>query len=305
MKAYRLLEILTILLRRESFTARAFAQRLGVSERTIRRDIDDLCLAGIPVVTRQGSGGGISIAEGYKLDKRLLLPGELRNIVAGLRALDSAGAIGDIKPLLDKFSGAASEGTAEGEIQIDLATYNRENLSPKITRLRKAIAERRAVSFEYFSDKGRSARCVEPYFLTYKWTSWYLFGYCLSCEDFRLFKLSRLGKLTVESPCFSPREIPPEKKDFSDPWSNEKPMTILFDPSLEYLLVDFYGSDSYERMPDGRLRLTWGYFDLKLTAKWLLRFGSGAEVLKPRALRRAVAREARQIWSIYESAERG
>lgn len=300
MKAYRLLELLTTLLRRESLTARDLAQRLGVSERTIRRDVDDLCLAGIPVITRQGVGGGISIADEYKLDKRLLLPGELRNIVAGLRGLESTGALGDIEPLLDKLGGAEKEGSSGGEMQIDLASYDRENLSPKIRLLRKAISERRAATFSYISGKGWTNRRVEPYFLSFKWASWYLFAYCLMREDFRLFKLNRLWNLTLESACFVPREIPPEKRMFDDPWLEEKPMTVLFDPALEYLLIDFHGPDAYERMPDGRLRLVSTYFDLDQAARWLMSFGDQAEVLEPPELRLAVVREARKIWAIYE-----
>ncbi len=300
MKVYRLLEILTILLRRESTTAPLLAERLGVSERTIRRDIDDLSLAGVPVVTRQGAGGGISIADGYTLDKRLLLPDELQSILAGLRGLDSAGAGGDIKPLLDKLGDLRGETAPSVGMHIDLASHYRESLSAKIALLKKAIAGHEVVAFDYYSDKGKTQRRVEPYFIVFKWTSWYLFGYCLLRDDFRLFKLNRLWELTAEGSPFSPREVPPEKMAFDDVWLNETPMVVVFDASVEYMLIDSFGPENYEAMPDGRLRFEWGYTNVEATASWILGFGSRAEVWEPPELREAIAREARRTLFLYE-----
>ena len=67
MKIDRLIGILSVLLQKGSVTAPELAEMFEVSRRTINRDIEDLCMAGIPVATRQGSGGGISILDGYTL----------------------------------------------------------------------------------------------------------------------------------------------------------------------------------------------------------------------------------------------
>ena len=69
MKIDRLIGILSILLQRDSVTAPELAERFEVSRRTINRDVEALCQAGIPIITRQGAGGGISIMEGYRMDK--------------------------------------------------------------------------------------------------------------------------------------------------------------------------------------------------------------------------------------------
>jgi len=65
------------------------AEKFEVNRRTINRDIDSLCQAGIPVVTHQGTGGGISIAEGFKLDKSVLTADELSGIIAALKGIGS------------------------------------------------------------------------------------------------------------------------------------------------------------------------------------------------------------------------
>ena len=72
MKIDRLIGILTILMQKEKVTAPYLAEKFEVSRRTINRDIEDMCKAGIPIVTLQGKNGGISIMEGYQIDKTLL-----------------------------------------------------------------------------------------------------------------------------------------------------------------------------------------------------------------------------------------
>ena len=87
MKVDRLIGILTLLLQREKITAPELAQRFEVSRRTINRDIETLCQAGIALITTQGQGGGIALAAEYKLNHTLLTPPELAAIAAGLKGL--------------------------------------------------------------------------------------------------------------------------------------------------------------------------------------------------------------------------
>ncbi len=65
-----MLSIITYLLNHEKVKAQELADKLEVSVRTIYRDVDAIAQAGIPVMTYQGSDGGIGIVEGYKLDKK-------------------------------------------------------------------------------------------------------------------------------------------------------------------------------------------------------------------------------------------
>ena len=89
MKIDRLIGILSVLLQREKTTAPELAERFEVSRRTINRDIEDLCRAGIPIRTSQGTGGGISIMDGYRMDRTILTSKDMQMILAGLRSLDS------------------------------------------------------------------------------------------------------------------------------------------------------------------------------------------------------------------------
>ena len=89
MKIDRLIGILSILLQKEMTTAPELAEHFEVSRRTINRDIEDLCRAGIPIQTFQGAGGGIGIMSGYRMDRTLLTSRDMQMILAGLRSLDS------------------------------------------------------------------------------------------------------------------------------------------------------------------------------------------------------------------------
>lgn len=103
MKIDRLIGILSILLQEEKVTAPKLAEKFEVSRRTINRDIEDLCKAGIPVVTSQGTGGGISIMDGYKLDRTILSSKDMQMILAGLRSLDSVSGSRYYGQLMEKL----------------------------------------------------------------------------------------------------------------------------------------------------------------------------------------------------------
>ena len=85
MKIDRLIGILSILLQEEKTTTPELAERFEVSRRTINRDIEDLCKAGIPIKTAQGTGGGISIMDGYRMDRMILSSKDMQMILAGIQ----------------------------------------------------------------------------------------------------------------------------------------------------------------------------------------------------------------------------
>ena len=70
---------------------------------TINRDIEDLCKAGIPILTSQGAGGGIRIMDGYKMDRTILTSKDMQMIMAGLRSLDSVSGSHCYTQLMEKL----------------------------------------------------------------------------------------------------------------------------------------------------------------------------------------------------------
>ena len=208
MKMERLIGILSILLQRERITAPELAEQFEVSRRTIQRDIESLCRAGIPIATAQGAGGGTSIMEGYRVDRTVLTAPEMQAILAGLRSLDSVSGTRRYAQLMEKLSagtGALVPGGAH--MLIDLSSWYKTSLPPKIELIQSAIEQHCAIRFTYFSPKGESVRTVEPCYLVFHWSAWYVWGWCRSREDFRLFKLNRMTDLTTGEE-FPPRAAP-------------------------------------------------------------------------------------------------
>ena len=147
MKLDRLLGILTVLLQNDRVTAPELAEKFEVNRRTIGRDIDALCRAGIPVVTRQGAGGGMAIAEGFKLDKSVLTADELSGVVAALKGLGSVSERSNFERTLEKFHPNAVVSMREPVI-IDLASHYKGQLTEKIQTIKRAILETRLIEFD-------------------------------------------------------------------------------------------------------------------------------------------------------------
>ena len=209
MKIDRQLGILSILLQKESVTAPYLSEMFEVSRRTINRDIEDLCKAGIPIVTRQGANGGISIIDGYKIDKTMLTHDEMQDILAGLRSLDSVNGTNRYGQLMEKLSIGSSDFLVGNQsVLIDLSSWYKDSLAPKIEVIRKAIEQHRELEFFYYAPWGESQRVIEPCYLIFRWSSWYVWGWCKSREDFRLFKLNRMDKVHLSGHVFSDRTAP-------------------------------------------------------------------------------------------------
>ena len=173
MKIDRLIGILSILLQRESVTAPELAEHFEVSRRTINRDVEALCQAGIPIVTRQGAGGGISIMEGYRMDRTVLSVADMQAILAGLRSLDSVSDTRRYAQLMEKLSAGTSDVISAGPaFLIDLSSWYKDSLAPKIQLIHGAIEAGLVIGFDYLSPDGESRREIEPCYLVFRWSSW-------------------------------------------------------------------------------------------------------------------------------------
>lgn len=284
MKIDRMLGIITMLLNNDKIKAKELAEKFEVSVRTIHRDIEDICKAGIPIITYQGGDGGISIADGYKLDKNVLTKHELDDIVIGLKSIESISQNDNVKLLLEKLSPKREDIlSVSNNIFIDLSSFYKISLSEKISILREAINNKKEVYFDYFSKNGMSERYIEPYFITFKWSAWYVFGYCKLRKDFRLFKLNRMGSLKESDISFTIRDIPNEKTQLDDYIKDDgQVITMLIDRSLEYQIVESYGVGSYEITEDNFIKFDFRYTNHDFAMQFILSFGDKVQVLSPK-----------------------
>lgn len=287
MRVDRLIGMLAILLQKEKATAPELAEHFEVSRRTINRDIEELCKAGIPIATQQGRGGGISIMDGYTIDRTLLTSKEIQDILAGLRSLDSVNGTNRYVQLMEKLSVDSSDFmTGNQSVLIDLSSWYQTSLASKIETIRSAIDSRRALDFIYYSPKGESRRQIEAYYLIFKWASWYVWGWCKIRKDFRLFKLNRMEQITLQEDKYQERACPMPDLSDSKVFSEGMEVKVLFHPEYKWRLVEEYGGGCYTEQEDGRLLFQTNTFARKdYLIDWLFSFRDGVELIEPKEIR--------------------
>ena len=283
MKIDRLIGIISILLQKEKVTAPYLAEKFEVSRRTINRDVENLCKAGIPIVTEQGKNGGISIAEGYKVDKTLFTSGEIQAILSGLKSLDSVSGSNRYQLLMDKLSCGSNDYVgASGPVVINLSSWYQSSLPPKFELIKDAIERKKKIEFHYYGPGGDNTRILEPCLLIFEWSSWYVWGYCLLRDDFRMFKLNRMDQIRCTNEDCEKREIPlyhmdPRKVQ----WTNGVEVTAEFDKSMKWRLIEEFGINSFSENADGRLLMNIGWSDQESLFGWLLGFRDYVRIIEP------------------------
>lgn len=305
MKIDRLVGIVLYLLNHQKATAPELAERFEVSRRTICRDVETICQAGIPLITEQGYRGGISIAQGYTISHALLTKEDLESIIIGLQSIDSVSRHSHAERLSDRLQVDGERFSfVRDRMLIDLASHYKEEFIEKIEIVRAAIEHCECLAFHYYYEQGECDRVIEPYFLSYKWSAWYVYGYCLERRDFRSFKLRRMDNLHGAGQHFEPRAVSAEDASMRRYFeAGEVRFTALFSQRVKYRLIDEYGVHGFTERDDQRLLLTNRYTSRTQLIEWLLSFGDQVQVLAPEDLRAEIARRLSNAASQYEESD--
>lgn len=301
MKIDRQIGILSILLQKDTVTAPYLAEQFEVSRRTINRDIEDLCKAGIPIVTKQGINGGISIMENYKIDRTLLTNAEMKDILAGLRSLDSVNGTNRYGKLMEKLLAGSSDFMVGNQsVLIDLSSWYKDSLGSKIELIRASIEKGKELEFIYYSPRGESIRCIEPYYLIFRWSNWYVWGWCKKREDFRLFKLNRMDEVRISAQKFIKKQAP--IPDLSDErvFPGGISVKALFEPECKWRLIEEFGSGSFRVQKNGKLLFQAEYTNMEHLITWLLSFREKVELLEPKEVRTEMKNSIERMRKKYE-----
>lgn len=124
MRIQRLLGILCVLANVQKITVQELAERFEVSKRTIFRDLEALNGAGIPIMSYLGTGGGISIVNGYTVDKRVLSTDDTNKLYTALNGLKSIDGDASIKNLIAKLvPGQENTALSQSQYVINLSSW--------------------------------------------------------------------------------------------------------------------------------------------------------------------------------------
>lgn len=300
MQISRLLEIVYLLLERGSVTASELAERFEVSVRTVYRDMDALGEAGIPVCAERGRQGGFRLMENFSLDRSLLSKREQDEILFALQTLNATSAA-ECGQLLSRLSGLFRRDCTDW-IEVDFSDWgNEKEQRERFEQVKSAILERRVIRFTYYgSDGEKSERKAEPLRLLFK-GSWYLQAFCLTRQDFRTFRLSRMEHVSVTSEAFEKRALGPPPVEMAASDAPVLELLLRFSPRAAFRVYDEFPPDRVEKQKDGGFLVRASFPEGGWVYGYLLSFGEDAEVLAPERMRRILLEKAERMRKIYQS----
>lgn len=217
----RLLRLLSLLQTPREWTGTELAERLGVTTRTVRNDVERLRELGYPVHGTRGAIGGYRLGAGANLPPLLLDDDEAVAVVTGLRSAATGAITGIEESSLRAL--AKLEQVLPSRLRRRVNTLDRHTVSvasppggPRVeAALLSAIAsasqDHERLRFDYRGFDGASSRReVEPYRLVNWGRRWYLVAWDATREDWRTFRVDRIALRTPNGRRFTPRELPAE-----------------------------------------------------------------------------------------------
>lgn len=323
MRADRLLSLMMLLQSRGKVTATDASRELGVSVRTVYRDIEALSMAGVPIYSESGPGGGFGLLDTYRTDLTGLNDGETKalfmlNIPSPLTQL---GVAQDLKAALLKLSAALPAGRRADEDRIRQRVYvdsswwfNGDESVPQLKALRDAV----------WTDRTIECRCdimhrfairlkLDPLGLVAKGGIWHLV--CRVNGKLRVYRISQLSDIEVTSETFERPEdfdLPGFWKDYCVQYERNQslyPVKLRVNSSIVGSLSIYLGprASSLRSLDTDEVRWTTvevKFESLESARRMVLGLGSAVEVVEPGPLRDSVRDYAEQILQVYGSGSR-
>jgi predicted DNA-binding transcriptional regulator YafY len=270
--------------------------------------MDAINMAGIPVRSTSGVGGGFEIMPEYKVDKKIFSTADLSAILMGLSGLsnvmrgdDLVNAFAKVKSFIPADHARDVELKAN-QICIDLSPWaGNSNIQPYLEIIKSALRESRLLTFEYIAHHGnKTTRTVEPYQLVLKGSHWYLQGFCYKRNDFRLFRLSRMSNLQLQVGAFAPRDYEKPQLDFSDILkAMQTKIKIRIHKSVMDRVLDFCNYDDLSPDGDEHYTVNFPFIENDYYYDILLSFGNQCECLEPPHIRTEMKRKIQEISDLY------
>ncbi|UMT80245.1 YafY family transcriptional regulator [Staphylococcus roterodami] len=288
MKISRLISIILLLNERKRVSANELSELMEVSKRTIYRDVEAINLAGIPVYSIPGVGGGFEIMENFKIDKNTFTENELASLLISnynfpdkLKNMDFYNTNLKIKSLIPKEKINIID-TQVAQFYMDSNHWNEfRNIDDQVIKFKKAIQNNQVLKVKYINHLGNiTEREVEPYQLILKAGQWYGYVYCNLRDDFRLLKLTRVMNIQDSDRKFI-------EKVYKDPLLStdrifEKlKMTIKLrvHESIVERLLDFYNYESFMQENNRHYVVDFPFIDNSYYYGLILSFGDKCEII--------------------------
>jgi len=299
MQINRLFEIVYLLMNKKRMTANELASHFEVSKRTILRDINALGVAGIPIYTLQGKGGGIFIHDSFVLNKAFLSDDEKKQIIFSLQSM-SVTEHAKSDQILGKLKSFFADSSKDW-IEVDFSRWGHSaSDNTKFEMLKNAIINELGISFDYLSAYGESKGLrVYPLKLSFKSKAWYLQSFCITENDYRVFKFNRISNIKTLDKQFNryDYEAPNIEPAENTPAPHLVEIRLLISSHAKFRIYDEFAEKDITANDDGSLtlRMTQGQW----IHDYILSYGIAAEVLEPLHIRNEMLERIEKIHSKY------
>lgn len=295
MRTDRLLAEIPYLLQHGRVTAWQLSEHFEVSPRTILRDMDALCMGGVPIISFEGAKGGFALAENYRLGKTASGPDQDTWILSALQAMSTVIQDEALLKAVDVYS---RQPQGRQRLHVDLSVLAEDvRIQSHLTALRRAIESRHAVRILYTNASGEAAEhTVEPLELHYRWYAWYLHAYSQRKQAVLTYKLVRMDNVTeTDEPIGTHEDLAPQKDD--------RPVmhiVLRCRESARVPLIEYLHARPQQRLENGDWLL-----ETVLPAEerfWrgaLLSLGNQAEILSPLELIDEFTALAQDVLTLY------
>lgn len=308
MKFTILVEMLFALLAKRKVTARYFAEKYSLSERTVYRYVDCLSLS-VPVYVKRGRDGGICISDSYKLPAGFMTKEEYESAIEALELAYSQLPEERFLKAERKLSAQAKSESRNlalsgeiGTILVDGGTWgDTRAFSEKLHLFEECIKNRNVLEIEYRARTGeKTGRKIEPHVLVFKQGVWYAYAFCHAQRAFRLFRLGRVFSAVKTEEIFQKRPFKREDIPLNF-WTDETDSV-----DARFAIAEEAFADVQEWLGDENLHQIGGkwYADVTLPngeglVLKILGLGTGVTVLSPASLREQVTTTAQKIADAY------
>lgn len=298
---------MNILANNEKTTIKYLSEKLEVSRRTIYRDLEDLSMAGFPIVSTPGYSGGISIVEGYRFDKNLLTSEDWEQILTGLNAIKTMGDNEKIEYLIGRIAPKDIQTINEqSDIVVDLSQWYDDDAQDLFVDIRSAINNRQLLSIDYQTKTSSTHREIEPYKLIFKERDWYLYAFCRLRDAFRLFKGNRISSYELVNTYFIPQKIAipsleglVDRQIFQKAAKNKYRVILEFDLKDKEFLIQALGALNFKATGSKGI-IDFQSTNIEYTANLIISLQDKVKVVSPPELYEMVLSTICKMKKIYE-----
>lgn len=306
MKFQVMLRILFRLLKSRKVSAAALAKENDVSERSIRRYLEELIVCGVPLDIIRGRGGGICLPDTYRLPENFLTREELTAAINALGALSEQLPSEAVRSAMEKLQMHSKTGSRDlslsGNILVDSGTWgDAYGFSDKLRVLEEATEKCSCLEIQYIDRSGKeSRRIIEPHLLVYKQNIWYVYAWCRTRQDFRLFRVGRMRSARDTGEVFEKRAFDKEHLPLQFHFENAQLTEIRLLVTQKALpdVEEWLGMDNVREEKEGLIATATVPAGEVLLSR-LLSFGDGIRVLAPDSLAEQLKERAKNISSLY------